>query len=918
MPYEKPQRKPTLKEMQARQYPFLDSDISKIFDDLLEANLIDLPEMKRLEEVERKDDPKYCKYHSLEDSSDADDCMSTITFTDEDLLLGSKPHNHHLFIAGYVRDQKVNRILIDGGSAVNILPLGILKELGISIDELSNSRLMIQGFNQGGQRAIGIVRIQLTMGDMMSTALFHVIDTKTSYNMLLGRPWLHENTIIPSTWHQYFKYCRNGIVNKVLGYNKSFTEAESHFTDAKYYIEDAKKVKEVFPSEEPKSCGLGFTPPKPVRIAIKRVSNNYVLEEFYSTEDDKGKGNLRESFFNRLGPHRWTVHRASSKQSVFDRLGPCKGTNEAPDNFSYIMWKSLEDIAQTYYVTLIEDGEVEEEDAEDAPVELEEGDKATVDELKEVNLGNTEDPQPIYTSEVNKLIEVSFIREVKYPMWIFSIVPVRKKNGQIRVCVDFRDLNNACPKDDFPLPIAELMIDTATGYEALSFMDGSFGYHQIRMAPVDKELTAFRTPKGIYCYKVMPFGLKNTGATYQRAMQRIFDDMLHKNVECYVDDLVVKSKKREDHLYDLRKVFKRLRRYQLKMNPSKCAFGVTSGKFLGFIVRQRGIEIEQAKIDAMLRMPELQNIHELNSLQGKLAYLQRFISNLASRCQPFSRLMKKDVPFEWDEACDKAFKSIKSYLMKPPVLVAPVHGCPLILYVAAQEHSIGILLAQKNDEGKENALYYLSRTMTPNELKYSRIEKLCLTLIFAIQKLKHYFQSHSIHLVLKAKPLKYVMTKSVLSDRLARCDDEDDMFQEEENHVMEVFEVEEEYWRQPLVDYLKYGKLPNDPRRRTDTRRRAIRFIYYKGTLYKRSFEGIFLHYLSDEEKVQAMEEAHSGVCDAHQSGPKLYFRIKRMGYYWPTMVKDYMDYARRCQACQFHANLIHQPPEPLHPTVAS
>ncbi|KAK4404358.1 Transposon Tf2-12 polyprotein [Sesamum angolense] len=454
------------------------------------------------------------------------------------------------------------------------------------------------------------------------------------------------------------------------------------------------------------------------------------------------------------------------------------------------------------HITLIEESEVEEEDAEDAPAELEEGIKATIDELKEVNLGDIENPRPIYISaslthgeegtyitllhefkdvfawsykempgldpnvalhhlsvkkgarpvkqgqrrfrpelipliegEVNKLIEVGFIREVKYPMWISSIVPVRKKNGQIRVCVDFRDLNNACPKDDFSLPITELMIDATTGHEALSFMDGSFGYNQIRMAPADEELTAFRTPKGIYCYKVMPFGLKNAGATYQRAMQKIFDDMLHKNVECYVDDLVVKSKKRENHFHELRKW---------------------------------GIEIEQAKIDAILRMPEPRNIHELKSLQGKLAYLRRFILNLAGRCQPFSRLMKKDVPFQWDEACDKAFKSIKSYLRKPPVLVAPIPGRPLILYIAAQERSVGILLAKKNDEGKENALYYLSRTMTPNELKYSPIEKLCLALIFSIQKLKHYFQSHSIHLVSKANPLKYVMAKLVLSDRLAK------------------------------------------------------------------------------------------------------------------------------------------------------
>ena len=186
--------------------------------------------------------------------------------------------------------------------------------------------------------------------------------------------------------------------------------------------------------------------------------------------------------------------------------------------------------------------------------------------------------------EVNKLIEVGFIGEVKYPSWISNIVPVRKKNGQIHICVDFRDLNKSCPKDDFPLPLTEILVDATVGYETLSFMDGFFGYNQIRMAPRDEEFTAFRTPKGIYCYKVMLFGLKNAGATYQRAMQRIFDDILHKNVETYVDDLVVKSKKRIEHIQDLHQVFDRLRRYQLKMNPLKSAFRVTSGKFLGFVV----------------------------------------------------------------------------------------------------------------------------------------------------------------------------------------------------------------------------------------------------------------------------------------------------------------------------------------------
>ncbi|KAK4394066.1 Transposon Tf2-12 polyprotein [Sesamum angolense] len=353
------------------------------------------------------------------------------------------------------------------------------------------------------------------------------------------------------------------LVKKVLGDNKPFTEAESHFADAKYYIEDANKGKEILPPAEPKSCNNQNT--------RKNDSSTLEPESLKSLTLPLTRINMK-------------VLKAKAQIVIFTQVQ----SDDEDDK---------------------ENGEVEEEDAEDAPAELEEGTKATIDELKEVNLGNIENPRLIYISvslthreegtyiallnefkdvfawsykkmpgldpkvvvhhlsvkkgarpvkqgqrrfrpelipliedEVNKLIEVGFIREVKYPMWISSIVPVRKKNGQIRVCVDFRDLNNACRKDDFLLPIVELMIDATTGHEALSFMDGLFRYNQIRMAPIDEELTAFRTPKGIYCYKVMPFGLKNAGATYQRAMQKIFDDMLHKNVECYVDDLVVKSK----------------------------------------------------------------------------------------------------------------------------------------------------------------------------------------------------------------------------------------------------------------------------------------------------------------------------------------------------------------------------------------
>ena len=140
----------------------------------------------------------------------------------------------------------------------------------------------------------------------------------------------------------------------------------------------------------------------------------------------------------------------------------------------------------------------------------------------------------------------------------------------------------------------------------------------------------------------------------------------------------------------------------------------------------------------------------------------------------------------------------------------------------------------------------------------------------------------------------------------------------EESNMISILAIEVDDWRSPIIDYLEHGRLPEDPRHKAEIRRRAPRFIYYKDTLFRRSFEGIFLRCLGEDEAIQAMEEAHLGICGAHQSGPKLHFRVKRMGYYWPTMVKDCMEHAKRCQTCQFHANFIHQPPKPLHPTIAS
>jgi ribonuclease HI len=372
------------------------------------------------------------------------------------------------------------------------------------------------------------------------------------------------------------------------------------------------------------------------------------------------------------------------------------------------------------------------------------------------------------TQEVKKLLTAGFIKPIQHPRWLSNIVPVKKKNGQIRCCVDFRNLNKACPKDEFPLPNMDLLIDSAAGSAMFSFMDGFSGYNQIRMSPRDAEKTAFRTPIGNFYYTVMPFGLKNAGATYQRTMTAMFHDMIHQEIEDYVDDIVVKSKKREDHVEVLRKVFERCRLYKLKMNPLKCAFGVSAGKFLGFLVHNRGIDVDPAKASAIATMRPPTSHKELKSFLGRLSYIRRFIPGLAAVTSTFSRLLKKGVSFNWSAECQEAFERIQAIMTKLPTVCAPIAGKPLRLYLASNSQAIGALVAQENGQGVEQPVYYVSRGLKDTETRYSVAERACLALVYASQRLRHYFLAHKIQLMTKSHPIRSLLQRPVLSGRLAQ------------------------------------------------------------------------------------------------------------------------------------------------------
>jgi len=244
--------------------------------------------------------------------------------------------------------------------------------------------------------------------------------------------------------------------------------------------------------------------------------------------------------------------------------------------------------------------------------------------------------------EIERLLKSKFIRTSRYVDWLANIVPVKKKNGTIKVCIDFMDLNLATPKDEYPMPVAEMLIDYAVGFEYLSMLDGYSGYNQIFIAEEDVSKTAFRCPGALGCYKwlVMPFGIKNAGATYQRAMNSMFHNFIRKFMQVYIDDIVVKSSLEDDHLSHLRQSFERMRKYGLKMNPLKCAFGVCASDFLSFVVHKKGIKINHNKTKAILETKAYTTKKELQSLLGKVNFLRRFISNLSGKTQVFLPLLR--------------------------------------------------------------------------------------------------------------------------------------------------------------------------------------------------------------------------------------------------------------------------------------
>uniref|UniRef100_A0A2N9HC24 Integrase catalytic domain-containing protein n=1 Tax=Fagus sylvatica TaxID=28930 RepID=A0A2N9HC24_FAGSY len=800
-----------------------------------------------------------------------------------------------------IKDVQVRRALVDTGSCLNLIPLSTLKAANIPQHKIQGAPIEVTGFGGAAEYTMGHIQ-----------------------------PWLHKHKLISSTYHQCIKGRLNGKPIRIAANPSPFDQTEAHFIEAALYDE--------LSTEEPsiiKPSGTPLPDWEDIRndpdVDLREVLERKKKRKERMAEDENAPRCIRVQM-----PDGRIVYQTEGYERLAVEKEEAKLEKSAAENSKITPKEDLE------VINLSHDPGI------DKPVSISTSlsavERACLIKSAEGNLVPKPVVQPArtfhteveaqITQEVKKLLAAGFIKPIQHPRWLSNIVPVKKKNGQIRCCVDFRNLNKACPKDEFPLPNMDLLIDSATGSAMFSFMDGFSGYNQIRMSPRDAEKTAFRTPIGNFYYTVMPFGLKNAGATYQRMMTAMFHDMIHQEIEDYVDDIVVKSKRREDHVEVLRKVFERCRLYKLKMNPLKCAFGVSAGKFLGFLVHNRGIDVDPAKASAIATMKPPTSHKELKSFFREVVLHQK---------------------------CQEAFERIQAIMTKLPTVCAPTAGKPLRLYLASNSQAIGALVAQEDDDGIEQPVYYVSRGLKDTETRYSVAERASIK-SQAIADLLAQFPGEDSSTISQEVPgevggaLLVGMADSIWTLNF----DGSSTSVSSGAGVVLTREDGETIAKSFKLDFpcsnnaSEYESLHHRASHSTRNGNKALKVTHalrsenryadalaalgsqvaFEGptadvTINKRSIPitdllreeyeqqdpdkedwrtplksklilpgGILARCVSPQEGTKKLQEVHEKSCEL-EGGVSLYRRLQRLGYFWPDMSKEAADLQRRCPTCQ-------------------
>ena len=374
--------------------------------------------------------------------------------------------------------------------------------------------------------------------------------------------------------------------------------------------------------------------------------------------------------------------------------------------------------------------------------------------------------------ELDKLIEAGFIYPILSSEWVSPIVVADKPPGpngefRIRLCQDYRKLNAATRKDHYPLPFTDIILDKVAGSKRFSFLDGYAGYNKIHIKKEDQSKTTFTTDWGTFAFCRMPFGLTGAPATFQRAMTTIFKDFLRDFMEVFIDDFCVYGSS-EDHPEHLRKTFERCRWVGLSLQAEKCFLAMTKGILLGHKISKRGIQVDYDKIAVIVALEIPTNLKELRGFLGCVGYYRRFVEGYSFMSSCLTELLKKDIPYTWNEERQSAFLKLKDKLTNAPVLQPPDWEKPFHVDVDVSKFCIGLILSQKDEGSKDHPIYYASRQLNPTEKNYSTTEREALGIVYACKKFRHYLLGYNTIFHTDHNALKYLFNQADLSGRIAR------------------------------------------------------------------------------------------------------------------------------------------------------
>jgi Reverse transcriptase (RNA-dependent DNA polymerase)/RNase H-like domain found in reverse transcriptase/Integrase zinc binding domain/Chromo (CHRromatin Organisation MOdifier) domain/Aspartyl protease len=365
--------------------------------------------------------------------------------------------------------------------------------------------------------------------------------------------------------------------------------------------------------------------------------------------------------------------------------------------------------------------------------------------------------------QIKQLLALGFI-EPSSSSYAAPVLFVQKKDGSLRMCIDYRALNKITIKNKYPLPRIDDILDKLNGSAYFSSIDLKSGYHQLRIAEQDVKKTAFRTPLGLYAWRVLPFGLCNSPATWQNAMNDIFRQHLDEFVVVYLDDILIFSKSKEDHYKHVETVLNKLRAHGLYANAKKCAFFKPELEFLGHIIGTHGIKVDPKKTKVINSWPKPTNVTDLRSFLGLANYFRRFIQGYSSMVAPLTDLLAKTKSLtDWGPECDQAFNAVKHTLSNAPVLAHPDFTRPFHVICDASMHGVGAVLLQDN-----RPVAFLSRKFCKAEYNYTTTEQELLAAVECLKQWRCYLEGVEFTLWTDHNPNTYMHTKALLSRREAR------------------------------------------------------------------------------------------------------------------------------------------------------